>query len=799
MKISLNWLNEYIDIENIDPEEVLEKLTVGGLEVDTVVNHSKQLENIVVGFVKEKKKHPDADKLSVCIVSDGIRDYNVVCGAPNVEAGQKVAFAKVGAVIPMNGMKLKKAKIRGEISEGMICAEDELNLGEDHTGIIVLDDELPAGIPLAEALELNDVIAEIDITPNRSDALSHIGVARDLSAILKKDVQYPEVEFNGSGRPADQIASVEIKDTEGCPRYSAAVVTNVKVKESPEWLKTRLLSVGLRPINNVVDVTNFVLYELGQPLHAFDLEKLSGKKIIVRKAGTDEEFVTLDSKVRKLQPDDLMICDAEKPVALAGIMGGENSEVSENTKNILIESAYFNPSRIRRTSKRLGLSTDASYRFERGSDPEITVFAVQRAAVLIAELTGGKIAEGIIDVYPEPLERPKIELRFSRVTKILGFEIPPAEIESILTGLGFVILSVEREKMIVEIPLFRTDILREIDLIEEVARIYGYSGIKSVERIKITLEPKIDQGKKRDNLRSRAIALGYSEMLNNSLLNSRRASEFGRPIAVLSPQSVEMSHLRTSLVQGALNSISSNLKVRENNLKLFEIGKIFNLKNEPIRSFDDFSEEEHLIFAITGNALQDEWFGKQRAFDIYDLIGDVDEFLRVSFPEIEFKNKVVNKSDEKFEFKIERYFRKKLIGAGGKLSKAYLRKYEIPQDVFIFDFNLEEIYKLPEIPRYYKEVLKYPKVIRDFAFIVDKRTTNEEIVRAIKEGSSNLLKKIKLFDIFESKTLGEGKKSMAYTLEYYSESRTLTEEEVDKDFWSAIENVTKKLNAKLRG
>ncbi len=799
MKISLKWLNEYIDIENIDPDEVLEKLTVGGLEVDEVENHSKTLENVVVGFVKEKKKHPNADKLSVCIVTDGVKDYNVVCGAPNVEAGQKVAFAKVGAVIPMNKMTLKKTKIRGEVSEGMICAEDELNLGDDHSGIMVLDEEIPAGTPLVEALDLDDVVAEIDITPNRSDALSHIGVARDLSAILKKDVQYPEFNFEGGGRPAEQMASVEIQDEEGCPRYSAAVVTNVKIKESPEWLKTRLTSVGLRPINNVVDVTNFVLYELGQPLHAFDLDKLSGRKIVVRKAGSDKKFVTLDSKERQLEPEDLMICDAEKPVALAGIMGGENSEVSEETKNILIESAYFNPSRIRKTSKRLGLSTDASYRFERGCDPEITVFAVQRAAALIAELAEGKIAEGVIDVYPKPIERPKIELRFARVTKILGFEIPPEEIESILTGLGFVILSVEKEKMLVEVPLFRTDILREIDLIEEVARIYGYEKIESVERIKITLEPKVDEGKKRDDLRNKAVALGYNEMLNNSLLNKERAEEFGSPIAVLSPQSVEMSHLRTSLIQGALNTVSSNIKVRENNLKLFEIGKIFNLKNSPINSFDDFSEEEHLIFVLTGQASEDEWYGKQRDFDVYDLMGDVEEFLRVNFPAIEFKSKFDLKGDERFEFRIEKYFKKKLIGFGGKLNKNYLKKYDITQEVFVFDFNLEEIYKLPEIPKYYKDVLKYPKVIRDFAFIVDKRVTNEEIIKAVREGSSNLLKKIKLFDIFESKTLGEGKKSMAYTLEYFSESRTLTEEEVDRDFWSAIENVTKKLDAKLRG
>ncbi len=799
MKISLNWLNEYIEISDIPPVEVLEKLTVSGLEVDEVENHAKSLENIVVGFVKEKKKHPNADKLSVCLVSDGVKDYNVVCGAPNVDAGQKVAFAKIGAVIPQFGEKLKKTKIRGEVSEGMICAEDELNLGDDHTGIMVLDEEFPAGTPLVEALGLNDVTAEIDITPNRADALSHIGIARDLSAIYKRDVQYPSFNFEGTGRPANQMASVEILDNQGCPRYVATVVRNVNIKESPEWLKTRLLSVGLRPINNVVDVTNFILYELGQPLHSFDLDKLNGKKIIVRKAGKDETFVTLDSKERKLSPEDLMICDAEKPVAIAGIMGGENSEVSDNTKNVLIESAYFNPSRIRKTSKRLGLSTDSSYRFERGCNPEITLFAAQRAAALIAELADGEIAEGYIDVYPNPLERKKVELRFARITKILGFEIPAEEAEAILTGLGFVVLAKEEEKLLIEVPLFRHDIEREIDLIEEVARIYGYNKIKSVEKIAVTLEEKIDQGVKCDNVKNILTGLGYNEMLNSSLLNEERANQFGKAIAVLSPQTVEMSHLRTSLIPGALLTVSRNIKVREKDLKLFEIGHTYELKKEPIDSFDDFTETERMLLLITGKANSSEWYAKERDFDVYDLLGDIEELFSKVGLSRSIKNKKRFEGDEHFEFKIQKIIGKEVIGEGGKIRKEFLKKYDIEQEVFLFDFNLEKILKLQPKVKRYSELLKYPKVFRDFAFVVDKKITNEQVIKAIKKGSSNLLKNIKLFDIFESQSLGEGKKSLAYELEYYDESRTLTEEEVDKDFWNAIETVTKELDAKLRG
>ncbi len=799
MKISLNWLNEYIDIKDLPAEEVLEKLTVAGLEVDEVENRAKSLENVVVGYVKEKKKHPNADKLSVCIVSDGTKDYNVVCGAPNVEAGQKVAFAKIGAVIPMFGEKLKKTKIRGEVSEGMICAEDELNLGDDHSGIMVLDEDFPAGAPLAEVLELNDVTAEIDITPNRADALSHIGIARDLSAIYKRDVHYPSFEFEGKGKPADLTAQVEIQDAEGCPRYVATIVRNVKIKESPEWLKARLTSIGLRPINNVVDVTNFILYELGQPMHAFDLDKLSGKKIVVRKANKDKTFVTLDSKERTLEPDDLMICDAEKPVAIAGIMGGENSEVSDNTRNVLIESAYFNPSRIRKTSKRLGLSTDSSYRFERGCNPEITLFAAQRAAVLIAELAEGEIAEGYIDVYPKPLERKKVELRFKRINKILGLEIPPKEVEEILTGLGFVILAQEEEKLLIEVPLFRHDIEREIDLIEEVARIYGYNNIKSVEKISITLDKKIDESEKRTEVKNILTALGYNEILTNSLLNEERASEFGKAIPVLSPQTVEMSHLRTSLIPGALLTVSKNLKVREKNLKLFEIGHVFELKNEPIESFKDFSETERMLMLITGKANNNEWFAKERNFDIYDLIGDFEELfnkMKISRP---IKGKKSFEGDEHFEFKIRKFVGKELIGEGGKLKKEFLKKYDIDQDVFLFDFNLEKLLEIKTGTKTYRELLKYPKVFRDFAFVVDSHVTNEQVIAAIKKGSSNLLKNIRLFDIFESQSLGEGKKSLAYELEYYDENRTLTEEQVDKDFWNAIETVKKELNAKLRG
>ena len=575
MKISINWLNDYVDLKNVSVSEIVDKLTYAGLEVEEVDYQSKKFENIVIGYVKEVKKHPNADKLSLCKVYDGKDDYSVVCGASNVAAGQKVAFAKVGAVIPNGGMKLEKVKIRGEFSSGMICSERELGLSDNHEGIMVLDPSLKEGVSFADALELNDTILEIAITPNRADALSHIGVARELSALFDLPLKYPDVNFKESGKKSEELASVEIKNSNNCPRYIGKVVSNVEVKESPNWLMKRLKSIGLRPINNVVDVTNYVLHEVGQPLHAFDLDNLGLRRIIVRDAGKDTKFITLDSKERKLQSNDLMICDANKPVAIAGVMGGENSEVTSTTKNLLIESAYFNPSSIRRTSKNLGLSTDASYRFERGTDHEITKWAARRAAQLIqATTSSGIIAKGEIDAYPKRITKKKVSLRYSRIEKILGYKINNSTVKKILAKLGFEIKSITKEKLTVMLPTYRHDIEREIDLIEEVARIYGYNKIPEVSKISVTLEEKVDHSAFNDNVREFLNSLGFYEIITNSLLSEDIVSRFGSAINLINPQSNEMSHLRTSLIPGLLTSISNNIKVNEKDLQLFELGKM---------------------------------------------------------------------------------------------------------------------------------------------------------------------------------------------------------------------------------
>ncbi len=800
MKISLNWLNDYIDLKDIPLNEILDKLTYAGLEVEEVEDQAKNFENIVVGFVIEAKKHPNADKLSLCKVSDGTDEFNVVCGAPNVATGQKIAFAKVGSIIPNGKFKLEKAKIRGEVSFGMICSERELNLGENHEGIIILDPSLKEGTPIADALEMNDVVLEIAITPNRADALSHIGIARELSALFDRPYHYPEIHLKESGKKSSELASVEIIDAENCPRYIGKVVSNVQIKESPAWLKKKIKSIGSRPINNVVDVTNFILHEVGQPLHAFDLDKLNGKKIIIRGAGKDSKFTTLDSKERTLNQKDLMICDAKIPVAIAGVMGGENSEVNDSTKNILIESAFFNPSSIRKTTKQLGLSTDASYRFERGTDPNITVWAAQRAAQLIQEIAGGKIAVGEIDAYPKPIEKRDTTLRYSRLNQILGYHIENDEVEKILTRLGFEVKEKLANDLAVFIPSYRHDVEREIDLIEEVARIYGYNKIPEVSKISVTLEEKVDHSAFVDKTRMFLQSLGFYEIITNSFISEEIANRFGKPIHVLNPQSSELSHIRPSLLPGMLITISNNLKVNERDLQLFEIGKVFEKSNErKIESFDDFTETEQLLMVLSGNLTRTEWFEKDRPADVYDIKGIVESFVNKLFPGVEFDTQKSNEDSPYFESVLILMTGNKKIGHLGKLKKEICAIFDVNQDVYVFQTNLEEFKQISVPQKSFKELLKFPKIYRDCAFVLNSDIESDRVVEVIKENGSNLLHNVKLFDIFQSESLGTGKKSLAFQLEYYDPARTLTEEEIEIVFGKVIKSVEQKFNAQLRG
>lgn len=802
MKISLNWLKDYIDLSGISVEEIVNKITISGLEVEEVEYQAKVFENFVVGYVKEKGKHPNADKLSVCRVFDGSGDIKVVCGAPNVAEGQKIAFAKVGAVIPNGGFQIASVKIRGEESFGMICSEKELGISDNHEGIMVLDEKLEPGTPLADALGMNDVILDIAITPNRADALSHIGIARELSALFNRKSSYPEITVKRSKLKSNDYAKVVIMDPEGCPRYSGKVILNAEIKESPEWLKTRLKNIGLRPINNIVDVTNFVLHEVGQPLHAFDLNMVKGKKIIVKRAEEGELFTTLDSKERKLSSTDLMICDAENSVAVAGVMGGENSEVTADTKDILIESAHFNPSMVRKTAKKLGLQTDASYRFERGSDPEITLWAVKRAAQLMAELSGGEALAGEIDEYPARLKKKVVNLRYSRIEKILGYKVPKKDVKAILTNLGFEVEAIDTDTYKVKVPGFRHDVEREIDLIEEVARVYGFDKVPEIEKISDVLEAKLDQSAYNVKIRNILTGMGFYEIMTNSLLERETAGKFGNPIGVLNPQSSDMSHLRPSLLPGMLYTISRNIKVREKDLSLFEIGKVFNkngeISEENIVSFDQFTEAEHLVAAVTGKDSDDEWYKKGEDISIFEIKGVFEEFAR----RMNIDSSITDSFDIEnphLEDVISYSIQGKEIALLGRIKKELLKSFDIEQEVYLFDLNIDILREIKPGIKEFKELLRYPKVVRDIALVLNEKVTAKEVVTEIKEIGSNLLHHIKLFDIFRSESLGQGKKSLAFQLEFYDESRTLTEEEVEKEFWQIIKTVEVKLNAQLRG
>jgi phenylalanyl-tRNA synthetase beta chain len=664
---------------------------------------------------------------------------------------------------------------------------------------MILNDEFLAGTPVSEALKLNDVLLEIAITPNRPDALSHIGVARDLSAIFKRELRIPKLDFQESQKDIKQLASVEIEDKVNCPRYSAKVVTGLTIKDSPEWLQNKLTKIGLRPINNVVDVTNFILHELGQPLHAFDLDQLADKKIIVKSLTEELKFTTLDSKERTLPQGTMMICDGNREVAIAGVMGGENSEVTESTKNILIESAYFNPTSIRRTSKKLQLATDSSYRFERGTDPSNTIYAAQRAAQLIASLAGGEIAKGVIDEYPIKIKQQEVKFRLARMKKLLGYEVPKVDVIKIFQKLGINLLKDMGESLEVIVPAHRPDIEREADLIEEVARIAGYEKIPVIEKVSITLHKRKDDFDFEDSIRESLVALGCNEMVNNPLIPKKDTEVTGNPIEIANPQSQDMSFLRTSLLVSALPVISNNIKKGEKDIAVFELGNVFKKLKENLNSFSDFDEKKKLLLILTGKKQSRQWYSAEAEYDIFDLMGLTSSFFsKFSLDNVlnDSYNSIPNKV---YDYQFSVNFKDSEFGVGGRVSKNVLKMFDINQPVFSFECDLKILERLSGEKRTFRELLKYPKVYRDIAFLFDKSINYTTVKEFILQASADILKSVELFDLFESKEIPDDKKSMAFNLEYYDYNRTLTDEEVDKDFQSLIAQITEKFNAILRG
>ncbi len=804
MLVSMKWLKEFIDFR-YSAEELDGILTMLGVEVEHITDNGKKYANFYTAKVLECEKHPNADKLHVCKVSLGSAEKMVVCGAPNIAAGQTVVLGVTGAVVPAGGFTIEKRKLRGCVSDGMICSKSELELGDEHDGIWVLPESAPIGVPIADYLGINDVILEVSLTPNKSDCLSHLGIAREIAAYMRSQARKPEISLAESDEPVTDAAGVEIKDPDHCPRYTARVVKGAKIGPSPDWLKNRLLSVGLRPINNVVDVTNYILMEVGQPLHAFDLDKVADKKIVVRTASDGEKFTTLDGKERELDGRMLMICDGGKPVAIGGVMGGQNSEITDGTQNILIESAFFTPSSIRRTAKKLGIQSDSSYRFERGTDVDNLVWALDRAAMLIAETSGGKVLSGYIDEYPAPIEKKKCRLRYQRANDVIGINLTGGEMNDMLRALGFGILSGDAEGAEVEIPAYRVDAEGEIDLIEEIARLYNYDNIEPRFYSRVDFETggvpaQMALPPLRRKFGRHLVENGFNEVLTQSMVDPQSARIFNDDcVQIANPLGEELSIMRPSIIPSMLKTVRHNIRMGTPDLKLFETGRSFmKLDPEAESLVKGFKEFEELAVVMTGKAYPKQWGMPARPTDFYDIKGRVEELLEsagimgASFSAAATVNPAFSKNA------IAVYLNGIQVGIVGEIETSLLRKYDIEQGVFMAVLDMGQLYgiKIP-VPQY-SPVPPYPGSSRDLAFVFDKGVSAEDIRLEIIRHGGPLLRSVTLFDVYAGKSLGEGKVSMAFSLDFSSPERTLVEKDVEEPLSLIINAIETKHNGVLR-
>jgi len=799
MKISLNWVKQYIPNPEFSSYDELWKEMVNiGLDIESIESEAEKYKNFIVAEVTETAKHPNADKLTLCKVNTGNEVLSVVCGAPNVEAGQKVCLAKIGAIIPNGGFEIKKNKIRGELSEGMICAEDELGLSADHSGIMILKSDAKIGQPFADYIGSNDYSVEIGITPNRGDLFSHIGIAREIASIYNKKIVLPEIKINESKERSDEYAKISIEAKHYCKRFTGRVVKNVQIKESPEWLKKFLTAIGLRPINNIVDITNYVMMETGQPLHAFDYDKIRKKEIVVKTAKEGDKFTTLDSKERTLNSESLMVCDGEGYSAIAGIMGGENSEITESTRNVFIESAYFDSVCIRKNSKKLGLQTDASQRFERGVDIDKVPYASDRAAMLMQELAGGEVLKGIIDVYPEKLEKLKVGIRASRASRIIGIDITEEQVTELLEKIEIMKAGKDGEYIIFEIPEFRrNDLTREIDLIEEVARMYGYHNIDNQYNFNLDVSTHTDYGDKLIELKKQTkehfIGRGFNEIITYSQQDEKKMKYFSESfVRVENPNSVEMNVMRVNLMYGMLSTIKNNVNNsgKGTPLKLFEIGKVFG------HNGSKFTEENHLCFAICGKMDFRSFDAKEKNFDFFDIKGEMEMFL--SKLNLESLRIIYYNSTESEVNTTNLVLNDRVIGNIHIVSEELLKLFDIDDDVFLAEIKIDEVLSLTGESIKFREISKFPPVKRDLALIVKRDTKYAEIEDVIKSSGGSYLQEVSLFDIYSDDKLGKDRKSMAFSLEFSSKEKTLTDEEVSKQIQKIIKTLEKKLEITLR-
>ena len=825
MNISCNWLKQFVDFD-LTLTELEETLTMLGIEVEAYTNLAAKFENFVIGEVLTKEKHPNADKLSLCKVNVGTAELQIVCGAPNVATGQKVAVGRVGAVVPSNQIKLEKRKIRDCYSEGMICSRAELTLGDDSDGIWVLPNDAEVGKSLVQYLDIDDVILDVSLTPNKADCLSHLGIARELGVALKQKIHLPQTDLNpatvtntvtntvtdknnvnvSTVRTSDTV-KVEVADNNLCPRYVARIVKNVKNGESPDWLKNKLLNVGLRPKNIVVDVTNYVLMDLGHPLHAFDFDKVTGEKLVIKNGFAGTKFVTLDGKERKLDSEMLMICDSEKPIAIAGVMGGQNSEISNETKNVILESAFFNPSSIRKTAKTLGISSDASYRFERGADVDMVIPAINKAAQMLAELADGEILDGFVENYPEPILQREIPFRFHQARKIIGYDIPSDEIKEIFTNLGFGLITwtTKERLMTVVVPNRRVDIFDEIDLIEEVARFFNYNLIEPnyaslIDFQRGVIPPHLKPLPLRSVMRKYLANVGFTEILTPNFIDPNSASLVtNQAITIENPLGEEMSKMRPSMVMSMLKIISFNIRQGNTNLKLFETGKFFLSQNNISNSFiEGIDEREQLVIAISGNDNPRQWGISDRKFDFFDIKGYVEElFSHIKIEKIKIKP-IENANNIFDENSAIIFIDKQQIGFVGGVKDDILKRYDIEFPVFLATVDLTTLSDFVISASHFKAISAYPVMKRDLAFIIDEKYSVGEIRKTIIAKGSILLKSVDIFDLYRGKNIASGKRSIGFELTFSSIERTLVDTEIEAELENIISSVEKNFDAELR-
>lgn len=803
MKISYSWLKNYIKTD-IKPEEAAQLLTDTGLEVEgfeKIQTVKGGLEGLVIGEVLTKTKHPDADRLNVTTVNVGGQEpLQIVCGAANVAVGQKVVVATVGTTL-YNGeesFQIKKSKIRGEVSEGMICAEDEIGLGNSHDGIMVLNADAKIGSLAKEYFKIeDDFVFEIGLTPNRTDATSHIGVARDLAAALNIKNPTTIVRPSVDAFKVDNVnltIPVEVLDTERCPRYTGITLSGIEVKDSPDWLKNKLLAIGLKPINNIVDVTNFVLHETGQPLHAFDADKIAGKKVIVKTVADQTVFTTLDDKERKLSATDLMICNSNEPMCIAGVFGGAKSGVNNSTKNIFLESAYFNPVSVRKTAKFHGLNTDASFRYERGADPNITVYALKRAILLMQEVAGGKVSSEIIDVYPKPIQDFNVELAYSTCDKLIGEKLDRAIIKKILLSLEIKIVNETAESLMLQIPPFKADVQRDVDVVEEILRVFGYNNIKLPDLMSSALvyRPSVDKDKIINTLSDLLVSQGFNEILSNSLTKSSYYQEKDSLVKLLNPLSSELDVMRQTLLFNGLETIVYNQNRKSPNIKFFEIGKTYTKQS------DKFVENSFVGIFISGNYAQENWSVNKSATNFFHLKGYVQTILE-KFGLAEANFLFNQESDSLFNYALTYQLNDKELVKLGKVSTKIQKQFDITNEVFYAQINLDNFIKLASKTKIqYKEIGKYPSVRRDLALLIDKQINYHQLEQLAYKQEKRLLKQVNLFDVYEGKNLEEGKKSYAVSFVFQDDEKTLTDVQIDKTMERLIQVFNTELGAILR-